>query len=302
MASFATERVSLRMMARQVKIYGVIAACLLLFVNAVAADPDVIAQVADRDARRAQPHPGRAGRRGASTRRADADPHADPGRADAFLEAKDYANVRAEPSTESAHLGTINAGETYTVLGRYASWIQFQFQSSPTGKGWVYDELVDLSGNTDNIPDIDPYAADQQLDSASLGATATQNVLTQTPGGVLTATAISQQGGLPSAVTSTPEGTRGILPTFTYPPGLIAIAPTAAAPTSDLASGQRRPQRRDRAAVERQLAAADCADPDPRRGRAAGADRQLAATALKHRVIAKHRTSLIAQSRRILRQ
>ena len=36
----------------------------------------------------------------------------------ALLEAKDFANVRAEPSTDSAQLGTIRAGETYNVIGR----------------------------------------------------------------------------------------------------------------------------------------------------------------------------------------
>ncbi len=223
------------MVARQLKICGILAACLLLLAQAVAADPDVIAQAPTETPGVLNLSPADQGdvgqAPGAPTPTRTPTPEGN-----AFLGAKEYANVRAEPSTDSAQLGTINKGETYTVLGRYASWLQFQFQASPTGKGWVYDELVDLSGNTANIPDIDPYAADQQLDSGSLGATATQNVLTQTPGGVLTATAISQQGGLPGAVTSTPEGTRGILPTFTYPPGLVAIAPTAGAPTGGLAT------------------------------------------------------------------
>ncbi len=222
-------------MMRQAKICGILAACLLVLATAVAADPDVIAQVPTETPGVLNLSPidqGNAGQApGAATPTRTPTPEGN-----AFLEAKEYANVRAEPSTDSAQLGQINHGETYTVLGRYASWIQFQYQSSPTGKGWVYDELVDLSGNTANILDIDPYAADQQLDSGAVGATSTQNVLTLTPGGVLTATAISQQGGLANAVTSTPEGTRGILPTFTYPPGMVALAPTSAAPASDLAT------------------------------------------------------------------
>src|SRR5690606_5195288 len=76
----------------------------------------------------------------------------------ALLEAKEFANVRAEPSTESAQLGTIRLGETYNVIGRYVSWIQFQYPSPPNGRGWVYGELVNLTGNVENIPDIDPYA------------------------------------------------------------------------------------------------------------------------------------------------
>lgn len=147
----------------------------------------------------------------------------------ALLEAKEFANVRAEPSTEAAQLGTIRIGETYNVIGRYVSWIQFEYQDSPTGRGWVFGELVNLSGNVDNIPEIDPFAGAAALDEVSVGATSTQGILTQTPGGVLTATVAAQQFSVPGAVTATPEGTQAILPTYTYPPGMVAIAPTAGA-------------------------------------------------------------------------
>lgn len=147
----------------------------------------------------------------------------------ALLEAKEFANVRAEPSTESAQLGTIRSGEQYNVIGRYISWIQFEFPPSPTGRGWVFGELVNLSGNIENVPDIDPYSGQSQLDAASIGATSTQGVLTMTPGGVLTATAVSGQIAQPGFVTSTPEGASGILPTYTFPPGMVAMAPTSSA-------------------------------------------------------------------------
>lgn len=156
----------------------------------------------------------------------------------ALLEAKEFANVRGEPSTESAQLGTIRVGETYNVIGRYVSWIQFEYPSSPTGRGWVYGELVNLSGNTANIPEIDPYGADSALDSAASNATATQNLLTQTPGGVLTATAISRQLQSPDAATPTNAGPREPEPTFTYPPGMAAIAPTGSAPISTDSAGE----------------------------------------------------------------
>jgi len=150
----------------------------------------------------------------------------------ALLEAKDFANVRADPSTDSAQLGQIKAGDKYNVIGKYVSWIQFEFQASPTGKGWVFGDLVNLSGNVDNIPNIDPYAG-TQADSAVSGATATQSILTQTPGGVLTATVLAriaapQQG----IIAATDSGTHEIEPTFTYPPGLIPIAPSPGAPVS----------------------------------------------------------------------
>jgi hypothetical protein len=150
----------------------------------------------------------------------------------ALLEAKDFANVRADPSTDSAQLGQIKAGEKYNVIGRYVSWIQFEFPASPTGKGWVFGDLVNLTGNIANIPDIDPFASGAPVDNASSGATATQSILTQTPGGVLTATVLARiviPQGTPAPADS---GTHEILPTFTYPPGMIPIAPSPGAPVS----------------------------------------------------------------------
>lgn len=152
----------------------------------------------------------------------------------ALLEAKDFANVRAEPSTDSAQLGQIKAGETYNVIGRYVSWIQFQFPSSPTGKGWVFGDLVNLSGNVQNIPDIDPYAAQSPQDSVAGASSATQAVLTQTPGGILTATVLARI--IPGTAAPTSDLPQGPLPTFTYPPNMVAIAPTpgaAASPTPE---------------------------------------------------------------------
>ncbi len=149
----------------------------------------------------------------------------------ALLEAKDFANVRADPSTDSAQLGQIKAGEKYNVIGRYVSWIQFEFPASPTGKGWVFGDLVNLAGNIDNIPDIDPFA-NAQVDNAASGATATQSILTQTPGGVLTATVLARiviPQGTPAPSDS---GIHEIQPTYTYPPGMIPIAPSPGAPVS----------------------------------------------------------------------
>lgn len=160
----------------------------------------------------------------------------------ALLEAREFANVRAEPSTDAAQLGTIRVGETYNVIGRYVSWIQFEYRDSPTGRGWVFGELVNLSGNVDNIPEIDPFSSSSAVDEASFGATSTQTILTQTPGGVLTATVAAQQQSQVGAATATPLGISGILPTFTYPPGMVAIAPTAGvAETTDDAGAPQTP-------------------------------------------------------------
>ncbi|MBE2269317.1 MAG: SH3 domain-containing protein [Anaerolinea sp.] len=141
----------------------------------------------------------------------------------ALLEAKELANVRAEPSTESAQLGTIRTGEFYTVIGRYVRWLQFEFPSSPTGRGWVYDELVNITGDASTIPELD-LAAQATDDPILAGLTQTQSVVTLTPGGALTATQIVRSGIISTAVNET--ATRQVMPTFTYPPELVAIAPT----------------------------------------------------------------------------
>lgn len=142
----------------------------------------------------------------------------------ALLEAKELANVRAEPSTESAQLGTIRAGETYNIIGRYVRWIQFEFPLAPNRRGWVYDELVTITGDVSSIPEID-LAAQSTVDPLLTGLTATQQIITQTPGGVLTATIVARIGVISTASNQTP--TREVLPTYTFPPEIVAIAPTA---------------------------------------------------------------------------
>lgn len=139
----------------------------------------------------------------------------------AILEARDFANVRAAPDTSAAQLGVIRSGERYNVTGRYYQWLQFQYNQSPTGLGWVFGDLVNITGDPATIPEID-LNAEPTLDPFALGQTATFAVLTQTPGGVLTATAAVRD---PLAAINTSENA-GILPTFTYPPEIVPIAPT----------------------------------------------------------------------------
>lgn len=129
------------------------------------------------------------------------------------LEAKEFANVRAEPSTESNTLGQIRAGETYTVLARYAAWIQFQFPGAPDGRGWVFGELVNLVGDSATIPEIDPFIT--QATAASESALALN---AEGAAQLLTATSLAQSVAIGIAATR--------LPTFTYPPGMSALAPT----------------------------------------------------------------------------
>ncbi len=164
----------------------------------------------------------------------------------AMLEAKADAgdvNVRADADPESERLGSIRAGEFYPVLGKYFRWYQIQFDLSPSGRAFVFEELVDIIGDPTAIRDLSVEAL-PTTDPTIAAATATQEAITQTPGGILTATAGVRVISLPD----TNEGLPGldtagqvadaptVLPTFTYPPDIVAIAPTQGAPLTPTAS------------------------------------------------------------------
>lgn len=140
-----------------------------------------------------------------------------------LLEAREFANVRAQPDPDAAQLGQIRVGERYVVMGRYFQWYQFQYPSSPTGAGWVFGELVNVIGDAALIPEMADPAANAP-NEAEIQAAGTAAAVTQTPGGVLTATAATRFEALGQATLDGPV----ILPTFTYPPGVV-FQPTAAA-------------------------------------------------------------------------
>jgi hypothetical protein len=150
----------------------------------------------------------------------------------ALLEALNEANVRAQPDPESERLGSIRPGDTYPVLGKYFRWYQFQYDQSPSGTGWVFDELVQIIGDETVIRDLAEEAL-PTTDNTAVALTGTMESITQTPGGLLTATAIAQFIPLPiEGSTNVPVGTPldgggelAFLPTFTYPPDVPAVPP-----------------------------------------------------------------------------
>ncbi len=149
----------------------------------------------------------------------------------ALLEAITEANVRSQPDPESDRLGTIRNGDTYTVLGRYYRWYEFQYNQSPSGTGWVFDDLVKVTGNVSGIADLTLGTSTPDVNAEQ--ANSTLVALTQTPGGILTATA--GVGALPLPIESgSNTGTSNLaiasptpLPTYTAPPNL------GSAPASD---------------------------------------------------------------------
>jgi hypothetical protein len=124
-----------------------------------------------------------------------------------LLEALGEANVRSQPDTESERLGTIRAGDTYPVLGRYFRWFQFQYNQSPTGVGWVFDELVRIIGDESTIPDL--TEATPQSSNGGIPATPNPNQI------------LSPVFSTVTASLSTQIATLDVLPTYTFPPNLV---------------------------------------------------------------------------------
>lgn len=161
----------------------------------------------------------------------------------AQLEAKETANVRAAPDETSERLGEIRRGDYYPVIRQYFRWIEFQYDGTRGIRGWVFADLVNIIGDPATIIQV------ETLDEPTQGApadvlSATEAVITLTPGGLLTATAQARSNAASAGTPATPAplgflenaaNTTGgennaavleVLPTFTYPPGVIALAPT----------------------------------------------------------------------------
>lgn len=159
----------------------------------------------------------------------------------AVLEAIEEANVRSDASVDAELLGKIRPGQVYPIIGRYYEWYQFQYDPLiNNGRGWVFGQLVNVTGNIEAIPDLSAETATTDLLGLSVNGGEDNIVPTETPGDPLTATAqariISVPGtnlsgvNIPENVDETEisggEANISLLPTFTYPANIIAIAPT----------------------------------------------------------------------------
>ena len=71
------------------------------------------------------------------------------------LESAGKVNVRALPDIESDLLGTIAHGTVYPVLRNYYRWYELRFDLSPSGRAWVYGDLVTIEGDPSQIEVID---------------------------------------------------------------------------------------------------------------------------------------------------
>lgn len=149
-----------------------------------------------------------------------------------LLEARESSgsvNIRAEPDPNSERLGSIAFGTQYPVLRQYFSWYELQYELSPSGRAWVYGELVEIIGDSTEIQVVDTLEIEPTQAPEDLQATETWIAITSAPGGEQTATASARVLSVPTisdeiADTNVLEIT--VLPTYTYPPDTIALAPT----------------------------------------------------------------------------
>ena len=165
-----------------------------------------------------------------------------------LLEARESSgnvNIRAEPDPDSERLGGISFGTQYPVLRQFFSWYELQYDLSPSGRAWVYGELVDIVGDPSEIEVVDTLEVVPTQNIIDLQATQTWIAITSAPGGAQTATASARVLGVPTAIDDniiTVDLVVSPLPTFTYPSDIVAIAPTQ----SNISSGEDESESRNR--------------------------------------------------------
>jgi hypothetical protein len=136
-------------------------------------------------------------------------------------------NIRAEADPNSEILGVIRVDEEHVVLGSYYLWYQIAYDQSRTGTGFVYGELVEIVGDRSLIPDLtvattvpDIITQAEDLGSVESQLNLSDIELSDGDGETREIDAPMLDLGLPL------NSEQEILPTFTYPPDIIALAPT----------------------------------------------------------------------------
>lgn len=145
-----------------------------------------------------------------------------------LLEVKESSgsvNVRREPDPNGERLGSIENGTQYPVLRQYFLWYEFQYELSPTGRAWVYGELVDVIGEQSEIVSVDTLDTSTTDDTS---ITETWVAITSVSGGIETATADARVLILPTSESSDISGIIELtpLPTYTYPSNAIDLLQT----------------------------------------------------------------------------
>ena len=127
------------------------------------------------------------------------------------LQSAGNVNVRELPDIESDLLGTIAHGTYYPVLRNYYRWYELRFELSPTGRAWVYGDLVTIEGNRDLIEVLDTRDPIAQQGGSTLPGGPNADEGGVNPRTIEIATVDAEAAGAVEVVDAT------ALPTFTPP-------------------------------------------------------------------------------------
>jgi uncharacterized protein YraI len=83
-------------------------------------------------------------------------PTAAPTTGAVYLVAEDTINVRFGPGVEYPRIERLQPGQPYTVISRHAlyPWLMIDLPDSPNGVGWVFEEVVTVTGDVFSLPVI----------------------------------------------------------------------------------------------------------------------------------------------------
>lgn len=64
------------------------------------------------------------------------------------------ANIRFGPGVEYPVILRVEAGNTYTILEQHTlvPWLRIALAESPTGSGWIFREVIEISGDLSTVP------------------------------------------------------------------------------------------------------------------------------------------------------
>ena len=128
-------------------------------------------------------------------------------------------NAYTLPELESEALGTLKEDTPYVVVARYFRWLRIQYDERRFG--WIFDDYVDLIGDTTAIEEFDPYleATAEVVDDGRIIDAPTS------VSGVVVVDVTPAEGDDANTTVQI-----FALPTFTYPPNVdvnaVAVQPT----------------------------------------------------------------------------
>ena len=127
------------------------------------------------------------------------------------LQSAGNVNVRALPDIESDLLGAIAHGALYPVLRNYYRWYELSFELSPTGRAWVYGDLVTIEGDPSQIERIDNLDAVISPGSETLSDDENADLPGANPRNIEISTVEADAASIVEVIEATP------LPTYTPP-------------------------------------------------------------------------------------